>query len=361
MSKLICPNCGSEVVLPETSSLVMGMSMSKQGDDVHYLNMEKKGNNTMGIIENTICNGTVNNNNKEKTTMLDSRINTLTNNGIDTSKYFSFQLPNGKVIKVDENGDLVNDEIGKQIEKDGYLSNKTLYRRWVMAQFFRMYNSPKGIHDSVADMSLKYQWDMLDDELDTLAKLEEKDSEYFAERQTFFTREVVAKICEDYLEEFQEYIDELPTKKCKGVPYKKIIKQNIFVVDIEKKIFRERREIIRKMYRAKSYKELLRMYHLFLRKSNKYCRNNGKVSKTWIDAYKGAGAYYTLQNMVLYHGCKLNTYPTSYKSLLDKNRGCLYGDKAYEYMKSLLNDYDNYKWVGMFRQCVKDNNFTFGK
>ena len=67
MSKLICPNCGSEVVLPETSSLVMGMSMSKQGDDVHYLNMEKKGNNNMGIIENTICNGTVNNNNKEKT------------------------------------------------------------------------------------------------------------------------------------------------------------------------------------------------------------------------------------------------------------------------------------------------------
>ena len=103
------------------------------------------------------------------------------------------------------------------------------------------------------------------------------------------------------------------------------------------------------------------MYHLFLRKSNKYCRNKGKVSKTWIDAYKGAGAYYTLQNMVLYHGCKLNTYPTSCRSLLDKNRECLYGDKAYEYMKSLLNDYDNYKWVGMFRQCVKDNNFTFGK
>lgn len=42
--KLICPNCGSEVRLPEKSSLTFGMTLSKECGGTHYLELEKVNN-----------------------------------------------------------------------------------------------------------------------------------------------------------------------------------------------------------------------------------------------------------------------------------------------------------------------------
>lgn len=360
MSKLICPNCGSEVVLPETSQLVTGITLSEQGNDVHYLNMKE--NKSMGIIENSI-----NKTNKENKTMVDSRIETLNNNGINTNKYFSFQLPNGKTITVDENGIPVSDEIINKIEDDGFIENKTLYRRWVMAQFFRMYNY--DLNKACAKLTQHYQWKMLKNELSTLAKLESKDSEYFYERSSFFTKYVIVKICAEYLDALSKYIDTFPVKYCclenengdkQRIPYKKIYGKNVFVSQIDDKVYKKYTNIIKLIDASKNYTQLSRHLNEFASIVHHLPNDfKGAVSPTWIDTYKGAGAYYTLQNMVLYHDCKLLKYNNRYE--LRNEKEYLKGNDAYNFMKDNLRNYYNYQWVGMFKQCVKDNNFTFGK
>lgn len=493
MSKVICSNCGAEVILPETSKLVTGMTISKQGCGVHYLPMEKKRmfdvvalydevyigmedvsityhekekytdipfddvikiikevcekwendptvinekkngrgyypsshktapcrlviaisgklkgkylgaysrildlerndldilsvntsdgfdsaadrirrhfnekENNMGIIENSINNVTVNNTeNKENKSMTDLRATELSNNGINTNKYFSFKLPNGKTITVDEDGNQVTDEIMNKIENDGFIDNKTLYRRWVMAQFFRMYNF--GLNEACKHFTQEYMWKMLAEEVKTLAKLEKKDSEYFAERSQFFTKKVVSRICYDYIDALRINIDRLPSKNCnlsdnKGnntvVPYKRIWGENIFVAQIEKKIFRKYSYIATKVRNSKNYTELSKALNEFIKEVHYLPSSTPNViSPTWLDAYKGAGAYYTLQNMVLYHHCKLLKYE-DWSSLRD--REYLTGNDAYKFMQSRLGEYDNYQWVGMFKRCVEDNNFSFG-
>lgn len=367
MSKVICSNCGAEVILPETSKLVTGMTISKQGCGVHYLPMEKKENN-MGIIENSINNVTVNNTeNKENKSMTDLRATELSNNGINTNKYFSFKLPNGKTITVDEDGNQVTDEIMSKIENDGFIDNKTLYRRWVMAQFFRMYNF--GLNEACKHFTQGYMWKMLDDEIKTLAKLEKKDSEYFAERSHFFAKDVVFGICNDYITALRINIDRLPVRYCtltdsngkaEKIPYKKIWGENFFVSQIDKKFISKYQKALYRISFAKNYEQLYKEFKKFKSLVHYLPRRiPNAISPTWLDAYKGAGAYYTLQNMVLYHHCKLLKYENC-NSLEKKNGEYLTGNNAYKFMQDNLGYYENYQWVGMFKKCVEDNNFSFG-
>ena len=77
MSKLICPQCGAEVILPKESNLVTGVSLAENTDNnTYYLNTKE--NKNMGKVA--------------------ERLETLKNNGIDVSKFFSVSLPNGDEV-----------------------------------------------------------------------------------------------------------------------------------------------------------------------------------------------------------------------------------------------------------------------
>jgi hypothetical protein len=62
--------------------------------------------------------------------------------------------------------------------------------------------------------------------------------------------------------------------------------------------------------------------------------------------------------MVLYHGCKLGVYED--RDYYRTPHKFYSGVAAYDYMKSLLGEYWDYQWVGMLRQCIDDNHFSFG-
>lgn len=147
------------------------------------------------------------------------RIEALNNAGVDTSKYFTVNLPEGIKpgatisLVINENGQPIvvnekkNDVIANQIIADGYVRNSKLHRRFVMAQMFQMLNyvsydgTGSGYNAYLRKLyDYKYTFNMMLEEVRVLGKLEERDEESFRERSHFFTREVIANVITDYME-----------------------------------------------------------------------------------------------------------------------------------------------------------------
>ena len=299
------------------------------------------------------------------------RMEALNNAGVDTSKYFTVNLPEGIKpgatisLVINENGQPVvvnekkNDVITNQIIADGYVRNSKLHRRFVMAQMFQMLNyvsydgTGSGYNAYLRKLyDYKYTFNMMLEEVRVLGKLEERDEESFRERSHFFTREVIANVITDYMEKLEDYIDQLPTKKCKGIPYKHVKGMDIFVADLNKKIYEPLRDCIFAIKYAKNYFQMYRLLNNFMLKMIKLPSDTPK-SKAWIDAYKGEGAYYTMKNLLMFHNCFVEVENTGLK---------LYGTKAVSYISSKLDEYKGEGWrmFALMKKVIAINNFDYG-
>lgn len=330
-------------------------------------------------------------NKKENKNMMNNRKNNKENRvaalkaaGMNTGKYFSISLPEGlqpgaKInITIDENGVPVFDGDGNNIKTnsaltpdekallnqvcvDGYVKNSKLHRRWVMAQMFRMlnYESYDGkrfgydayLNDNYGYM---YQFDMILEEIRVLGKLQERDTKEFNKRKRFFNDQVVADLIRDYKNKLCKYIEKLSIKKCKGVPYKKICGKNIFIDDIIQKIYTPFNNVsynvISIITHDTDYTKLYLVLKRFVKLAKQYkLPFETPKCKKWKNAYKGAGSYYTLMNMVKFHNCKANG---------------MYGlDGAY-FIEMLTDQYgeagEYYKLFAFLKKTIEDNHFDFG-
>ena len=289
------------------------------------------------------------------------RMNKMNEMGVNTGKYFAVELENGTKIHliIDENGNpvKVDDVIAQGIIEDGYVRNTKLHRRFVMAQMFQGLNyvswdkKRSGYNEWLKNFGIGYEFDMMLEEIRVLGKLEERDRETFLERRHFFTQEVVVKTMEDYMAELKKYVDALPSKNCKGIPYKRIKGENIFVVDIEKKVYAPMKTEIFRMKYASNYNKMYDILRHFMCKMIHLPYSTPK-SKAWIDAYKGAGAFYTLKNLVMFHGCGIMV-----------NNRMMYGAPAVNVLKDRLHEYQGEGWrmFAMMKKVIADNNFDFQK
>lgn len=296
------------------------------------------------------------------------RMNKLNAMGINTGKYFTVPLENGGsvTIIIDENGNPVkvdnevvrrmsNDAIANQIIEDGYVRNTKLHRRFVMAQMFQGLNYKSwdgkhlGYNEWVKAHSVDYAFDMMLEEIRVLSKLEVRDRETFVERSHFFTKDVIMKTMEDYVEELKKHIDTLPSKNCKGIPYKRIKSTNIFVADLDKKVYAPLRNETFRIKYASSYNELYRIVKSFMSKMVGLPYRAPK-SKAWIDAYKGEGAFYTLKNLVMFHGCGIEI-----------NGRMVYATAAMNVLNKRLIEYKGEGWrmFALMKKVIKDNKFDF--
>ena len=351
MSELICPNCGSKVVLPEHSSFGCGMTLAKDTDNnIYKLNMETTEYGTRNVVE------------KERTNM---SIDLMKNAGINTNNFFTMTAPDGKEVKMKwENGIPVVvanepiDEIEKQIYANGYVKNTKVHRRWVMAQMFRGLNystwdNISGYEAWLQNHGYYYQWKMALEELRVMSKIEGTDAEAFAERSTFFTKEVIIAMMRDYMNRLGERIVELPVHKCKGVPYKVMPnKKDVFVADISRKIYNPITDAIIRVKNCHNYRDLYWTLKYFLRTTYLELPYNTKMSRTFVDVYKREGAYYTLKNMIMFHNIYLQNYYT----------GARYDTRdSLTYLTEMNDKYrnDGYKLLALLKKTIKDNNFDF--
>ena len=321
---------------------------------------------------------------KENKTMMkntrENRVATMQAAGIDTKKYFSINLPEGlkpgSVISlvIDENGNpaiateteekTTKKKIDSELEQynsiisqieNGYVRNSKLHRRWVMAQMFRMLNSSIGYNEYLKRRyDYKYQFNMLIDELNVLGHLQREDPEEFKDRLSFFNKDVVIALCNDYYEKLKKVVDSLPEKKCKSKPYVRISGNNIFIDDLNDKLYIPILNNIKNMEYYTSYEALSNLLKNFVRHFvNRYILpyNTSKCAE-WIDAYKGAGAYYTMMNMVKFHNCFIT----------DNTTGEVYtGMKAVEYLKALnvFHDGYGYRMFAEMKRMIEENHFDF--
>ena len=295
------------------------------------------------------------------------RMNKLKENGINVDKYFTVNLDNGTKIHliIDENGSpklvdkpIENDPIYKEIIEDGYVRNTRLHRRWIMAQMFSALNyisydgQYKGYNDCLKRMyGYDYTLQMMVEEIRVLGKLEARDVDSFNERKHFFNKDVVIAVLEDYLEKLQKYIETMPNRNCKGIPYKRINGKDIFNADIDKKIYMPIRNLIRLIKYAKNYSEIHRILEQHFMKNHIKLPFETTKSKVWIDAYKGAGAYYTLKNLVMFHNCGIKL----------GNLDVLFSASAVAFLNEKLDEYhgDGWRMFALMKKVIADNNFDF--
>ena len=299
------------------------------------------------------------------------RMEKLNNAGVNVGKYFTLDvgesIPAGAKIHViiDDRGNPVikaekenNDAIYEQIIEDGYVKNTRLFRRWVMAQMFSNLNYVsydgyhRGYNDCIKRMySYDYTLSMMTEEIRVLSKLETKDKESFDERSEFFNKNVVIAVLEDYLEKLKAYINKIPNKNCKGIPYKRIKSANIFVEDLDKKLYSPVRGYIFRIKYAKNYTEIYRALEAFARDKIKLPYETPK-SKVWVDTFKGEGAYYTLKNLVMYHHCLF--YNDIHYPMYGNTTGHM------NFLKSKLTEYQGEGWrmFALMNKVIEDNNIN---
>ena len=328
-------------------------------------------------------------NTKENKTMKNSRENrmeALKAANIETGKYFSVTLPEGLKpgstinVTISEDGSPVivspekkrnseEESFLSQIYEDGYVRNTRLHRRWVMAQMFRMLNyksyyTGKSGYDAYLNdhYGYQYQFEMMLEEIRVLAELQDRDIKAFAERSRFFIPDVVSATCNDYINKLEIYVNKLPVHKCKGAPYKKVFGKNIFVEDLNKYVYYPQKSNfadvkrvvinIRNHSMTFSYKDLYRVLRKFC--ANMYrLPNETPKCKEWKDAFKGEGSYYTLMNLIKFHGCRVPGIKGNMMSLKDSLADV---ESAVDCYRGVY-----YRLFAYMKRVIEANNFDFNK
>lgn len=278
------------------------------------------------------------------------RIDALKAAGVDTSNLYALgenmvvRLVDGKAEKIED-----DDPIYKAIKEQGFVPDRRLFRRWVLAQTFYMLR-----HDYTRQMHNKgyeYTWKMVEEELRVQSKLYGHDNENFAMRNHFFNKQVVVAMAHEYMDELHKYIDGLKTRKCKGNPYKRFQGNDVFVDDLQKKVYLPIEWKIRCIESAKTPRALYEAVSDF--NANRVRLHwETRQSGAWVDAYKGAGAYYSMQNLIRFHGMKLRN-----------DNGCimLKGEKAIDYLNSLTEVKEGWELLGILKEALDYNHIDIDK
>ena len=211
----------------------------------------------------------------------------------------------------------------------------------------------------------EYQWRMLENELYAQMKMAAHgDHENAGARNRWFGGFVAADMAYDYIKKLRKYVDNnliYKVKKdahgnvkktykhtCKGNPYVRLQNEDIFVADLEKKVYAPLGNLARKMYDSNTYKEVYDAVHEF-NKKRKHLAWDTKQADAFITAYKGSGSYYTMRNLIMFHGARFM-----------KNGRKMSETDSLKELESKANLYDEEGWrmLGVLKQLIKDNNIS---
>lgn len=309
-----------------------------------------------------------------KKTKAQMRLEALKAAGVDTSKYFPLgddkliKIENGSAVPVDMD-DTTIDAVGKQIVEGGYVSNWKLFRRWVMSQMFHMLRdmdkNGRTFNELLQNKGYEYQWRMLENELYAQMKMfDNKDYENAKARYRWFNSCVAYDMAIDYINKLRSYIDDkcIYTTKtdkygnkkktykhtCKGNPYVRLQNEDIFVADLDRKIYAPLRVLANKMATVEYRKDLYNAVREF-NKKRKHLAWDTKQADAFITAYKGSGSYYTMRNLIMFHGARFL-----------KNGRKMSETNSLKEIESKANLYDDEGWrmLGVLKQLIKDNNIN---
>lgn len=337
MVKFVCGNCGSVTVVnePTFNSVVQSDNLAMK---------------TVNLVPDVVKNNNIKEKHMSKTA---ERIEKLKAAGFDVTKFKS------KFGDVDLNTMLTqcfnDDPIAEEIIKNGYVRNTKLHRRWIMAQTMRLLSTDM---DWTKRMNMcygfDYQFKMMLEELRVLTILEKEDRETFKERAHFFTKDVVVSTVRTYLNKFKKMVGNAKVKKNKkyGEYITLFGKHYQLSGSCLKTLFDTIEDHIYKIGAASGTEELYNALREFM-KSDVYHKLHWDTNKSqvWVDAFKGAGCYYTLKNMIMYHNCVI----------YDKENKPMDQSCSMKYLEKCLDTYKGQYWrmLALLKKVIKDNKFSW--
>lgn len=304
-----------------------------------------------------------------------NRQETLKNAGINTTKHFQVtineDIPKGSVLSISIDKDDFEAEISslphcfqdtaQEIFESGYVKNTKLYRRWIMAQTMRMLEHDGGWSKALHNYNYKYTLDMMLEEVRVLSILEKDDKEAFEERSQFFTRDVIMKVLKDHEDKITKYVKKTYFKNRLNetvtiYPYGMFLSFNAFEV--------YQRRMLQNLYlmlnREASYMSIYAALSNYMKADKIRLPKDTSKSSAWIDAYKKAGAYYTLQNLIKFHGCVIKNYHDIKGNL--RKVGKANFNMYYSLMildDLLMGEYEGWRFHALLKKVIEDNNFDF--
>ena len=338
-TKVVCPVCGSEFAIGEHEHTVKNaVAIGKDsGLGTIYLPVSK-------------------------------RAEALNKAGIGTKKYFSMNALDGTecLMTYDDDGRPVpvneDDPIIRQIIGGGTVPNKNLFRRWVMSQVFRglserdYYGRLIGFSKWLEHHYYEYQWKMLLDELHAQTEMYGKDMENFRARNRWFNKEVCVAMAEDFIKQLKEVALKQKIRHCKGNPYIRVkgFDDGVFVEDIDKKLIQPLRSALLAIKTVKTADGLeIAVRNFWKQAKGKEWIWSYKQCARWKDAYKGAGAYFTMQNLLRFHGAKFPKDNGFYERGVS---GLEMLDRAAE----LYWD-EGWRLFGLMKQMIEENHIDIEK
>lgn len=285
-----------------------------------------------------------------------ARIAALKAAGIDTSNYFS--LGEQMVVKVVDGVPVEvtdDDPVFNKIKTGGYINHYKLFRRWVMAQMFRILRDMKvrnlSFNEVLQGFGYEYQWRMVENEFLAQMKMyRHGDTNCLKQHKLFFNGKVLADMIDDYIGKLKAYIEDnlmyrtdkhgvrSPKHTCKGMPYVHLKNADIFVEDLDTKVYRPLGKMAFVATHTTNPEELYKIVVEF-NKTRKHLCHITKHSSAFINAYKGAGAYFTMCNLIMFHGARFLGMSES-QSLKHVN------DKANAYRE------EGWRMMGVLKQLI---------
>lgn len=248
------------------------------------------------------------------------------------------------------------DPIEESIRNDGYIENNHLYRRWVMAQMLRHFRNEKDPaafdHYFISGKPYKYAWETTLNEMKAMKHLR---GEELIKRERFFNLEVVKEMAKEYHEQLRRCVAKLPKKWTvkngkwayySKIPYGKEIKRS----PKDKEFWASITEAVNKINEANTYWQMQKAVENFMAT----CPMHLKMPKpnAWKNAFKGAGAYYTMDNMIKFHHC--HWMLKSHYLMLPLSASLAKLEKAVEETKG-----EYYRLYAMMCDFVAYNHFDF--
>lgn len=246
MSEIRCPNCGTSFKFSDGTGIVTQLR-----EGIHYLLPD-----------------TVRNENRGSSPCVTSRLEALKTAGVNIDALQGLMQANNSIIA---NLFKEDDPIIEELSKGGFIRNPELFRRWICAQTFRLLRDPAGWTAAVRKhYDIKYVFKQCVRELVLLVKLYNKCPNDI--RFSFFTLYDLKRIFSDLADYANEGYFRNTTRE-----YLK-----------------------NKIMSASSFANLLDV----IRSCRfKFSSNATKhLPREWLNCFKGAGAYYTLQNIIRTHG-----------------------------------------------------------
>lgn len=357
-TKIVCPNCGAEFAIPATTHVALGIALGADSN-LGTIYPEVVGQSSDFRCADTHCNTRQSITSTPKNMKAEAKIEALRAAGVNVENLFSMKGPNGQETiarLVNDNLEIVKDDdpIFAAILNGGTVPNSQLFRRWVMAQVFHML-ATGNFTKALQNKGYAYQWKMILDEMEVQAKMWLRgDFENFAQRNRYFNKERIVAIAKDYINCLNGHIRNLPRKLCKRIPYICLKGRNVFAKDIEKKVIQPLELDIFRMKNVDDpvelHKQLVNFFKL--------------VKKTWIaydipmsavfkDSYKGAGAYFTMRNLILFHDAKFRADNDCFLS--QKQSLAVLESKAEEYKT------EGWRLFGVMKKLIDDNHISISK